>query len=335
MTLLQNALADSRTMYNVVESTKQTDLFSYFDSQCKKAANCIYESDVVIILAGAGMSEDSGLKTFETFNQYNKVSNLENFRILTAAHLNKNSKLVSETFWFKYRKDVKAKKPHEGYYLLKSMVVDENTKKRKRSSSITKKSTEKKDYYIYTSNIDGYFLKVFPKSRVRQIHGNINQLQCASLCKETYWNYSLKNSQICKYCSKSSRPRILFFNDKDFLADVEEKESYLRWKKKLLSKAKKTKEKLNVVLIEIGSGKRIITVRYEAEKLFSDLLSIKNSNLQVNLVRINPKHAELDDSKIYTNKPHLKKICAAKLISISSTSLLSLQKIYKHYVKKL
>jgi NAD-dependent SIR2 family protein deacetylase len=93
--------------------------------------------------------------------------------------------------------------PHEGHHALKRILDTRNV-----------------PYFIFTSNVDGHFAKVFPSERIIEYHGSINHLQCSAPCVDTIWQAHLSEEfplivdenirakdpiPTCKRCNKPAR----------------------------------------------------------------------------------------------------------------------------------
>jgi NAD-dependent SIR2 family protein deacetylase len=244
-----------------------------------KAKKVIQEAESILITTGAGMGVDSGLPDFRGkegfWNAYPYAKKLGlNFQDLANPRwFTENPKLAWAFYGHRlnlYRKT----QPHEGFYLLKKLVESKNN-----------------DYFIFTSNVDGQFQKSgFDEKNIVEIHGSIHYLQCVLPCSDDIWsaegvevNVDMENFQaldplpICKNCGRIARPNILMFSDFSWIPTRTENQEFRfdLWLNKVLNKDKK------LVIIEIGAGKAIPTVRFTSEKIGRQLRST--------LIRINPR----------------------------------------------
>jgi len=187
-------------------------------------------------------------------------------------------------FW-KFRWDAYTKNaPHKGYDILRSWAAN-----------------KKFGAFSFTSNIDGHWLACgMPEDRVLECHGAIRFMQChhqdEQVCKDAVWPTDPKELEMvvseetdcvkepmpsCMHCKGMARPNVLMFNDYGFIDTRYHKQSanYAKWLQSVgQSKAK-------VVIIEIGAGTAIPTVRQVAEK--QALL------LGATLIRINPEAPQI------------------------------------------
>lgn len=162
--------------------------------------------------------------------------------------------------------------PHEGFSLLLNLVK------------------KKEDYFIFTSNVDGQFQKAgFDENKIVEIHGSIHHLQCTNNCNGKIWKnnahieiskeFQALNFPYCPKCRKIARPNILMFGDWSWNDKRTYKQQILF--NKFIQKAKNKK----LVIIEIGAGTAIPTVRIKSETLAKSLNGF--------LIRINPRDYEV------------------------------------------
>jgi NAD-dependent SIR2 family protein deacetylase len=90
------------------------------------------------------------------------------------------------------------------------------------------------------------------------------------------------NHPRCPRCNARARPNILMFDDGYWIGNSPQRRSYNRWWKKH-KKLMKANKQLKFVVLEIGAGVRIPTVRENLEKLMKKL-----PMGQARLIRINP-----------------------------------------------
>ncbi|KAF0853030.1 conserved mitochondrial SIR2 superfamily protein [Andalucia godoyi] len=90
----------------------------------------------------------------------------------------------------------------------------------------------------------------------------------------------------CAKCNSLGRPNILMFDDEHWI-DVPDKK-YRAWRKRIMEILKEKRE-CKVVIIELGCGKRVPTVRQQNEQLMRKVcnLAIRKEDVQATLVRIN------------------------------------------------
>jgi len=181
--------------------------------------------------------------------------------------------------------------------------------------------------FVYTSNIDGHFKRIgFDETKIVECHGSIHYLQCqqCKVCKnETIWEtpklnlteteegrVKLEEIPKCPNCGKVARPCIFLFADTDWLSTRtnQQEQNFLRW----LEECKEKKRKC--VVIEIGAGTTIPTVRNQSEKICRDF--------KCSLIRINTEDSQVEN---------LNNAFAPPNISISLSALEGLDLIWKNF----
>ncbi len=238
-----------------------------------ESANYIRKADILIITAGAGMGVDSGLPDFrgekglwkkrENKTQYNDFINKPN-----------------EAWYFygiRYN-EYKNTMPHSGFYQLLEI------------------SRAKKDYYVFTSNVDEHFQKTgFDIEKIEECHGSIFMWQCSMDCKRKVWTANYPQIEIdteqklainypfCPDCGRPARPNILLFGDRYWNPDYSKSQGVENSYRLRDLESKK----LNYVIIEFGAGKAIPTVRRMSEKL--------SQKYNAPLIRVNPHDFELEE----------------------------------------
>ncbi|MCP5213334.1 MAG: NAD-dependent deacetylase [Hahellaceae bacterium] len=237
----------------------------------EKAAMWIEDADEIFIGAGAGMGVDSGLPDFRGSDGFWKAyPALGKSKISFAAMANPGwFELNPRQAWgfYGHRLNMyREAQPHAGFELLKYWVAS------------------KRDYMIYTSNVDGQFQKSgFPEMKVVECHGSIHHLQCTLPCSTDIWTATELDLVIdsetvklispiprCPNCGRYARPNICMFNDEKWISDRTSEQEEL-----MGEFIRGTK---NLVSIEIGAGIYIASVRQQM------------GNYGSKLIRINPVH---------------------------------------------
>ena len=249
-----------------------------------KAREYIKNADAVLITAGAGMGVDSGLPDFRGnegfWRAYPVIATLgHSFSAMANPEwFESNPKLAWAFYGHRlnlYRKTV----PHEGFALLKELLAS------------------KKDYFIFTSNVDGQFQKAgFPEDKVYECHGSIHHFQCTKRqCSQPIYfakdetvevdmdKFEALNIPKCTNCGEVARPNILMFGDWGWNGSrsEEQNQKYNKFIENISNNGYK------LVVIEIGAGTHIPTIRDESEYI------AKNMNSFV--VRINPRDYNIDE----------------------------------------
>lgn len=245
------------------------------EGKIAQAAQWIGEADGLLITAGAGMGVDSGLPDFRgTAGFWTAYPALGKERIdfQTIA----NQAAFEETprlAWgfYGHRLDLYRRiTPHDGFRILREIG-----------------NRMAQGAFVYTSNVDGQFQKAgFDDARIVECHGSIHYLQCLAACTTDIWPADALEIKIdedrcmfrgplpgCPHCGRLARPNILMFSDWTWLSGrTDSQHARLeRW----LARVKKP------VVIELGAGTAIPSVRRKGE------------SLQAPLVRINPTAAQV------------------------------------------
>lgn len=231
------------------------------------------KAEIILITAGAGMGVDSGLPDFRGKEGFWRAyPYLEKLKIdfeymANPSQFYKNPELAWAFYGnrFKLYKDTL---PHKGYEVL------------------LKLAKSKQEYFVVTTNVDGHFKKAgFDEDRIYEYHGSINYLQCFNYaCGDLIWQmkeelpinmqeFKALSLPKCPRCQGLARPNILMFNDGSF-NDKRislQKQNYKTWLK--------YKENKNILIIELGAGTAIPSMR-----LFGENFCNKNKIL----LRINP-----------------------------------------------
>lgn len=255
----------------------------------KNSKELIEDADAVLITAGAGMGVDSGLPDFRGNEGFWK-------EYPVARYLGLSFSEMANPQWFEtnpslawafyghrlhlYRDTV----PHKGFGLLLDLVK------------------EKKDnYFVFTSNVDGQFQKArFDDKRIVECHGSIHHFQCLEDCCGDIWEAKGENIRIddqkfealnfprCPHCKAIARPNILMFGDWGWngTRTQDQENRYAKWLENVVLKKQK------LVIIEIGAGTAVPTVRLEGQSIAKNYKSAK-------LIRINPREEQIDPSLGY------------------------------------
>ena len=258
------------------------------NTQIEKAKEAIKEADAVLITAGAGMGVDSGLPDFrgtEGFWRAYPIAKRLGLRFEELANprwFKENPKLAWAFYGHRlnlYRET----QPHKGFYILKKLG-----------------ESKKGGYFVFTSNVDGQFQKAgFDEKKIVEIHGSIHHLQCTRPCSDDIWPADNVKVEIdmekfeakeplpkCIHCGDIARPNILMFGDWEWISDrtAAQEFRFERWLEKLEYMDYK------LVIIEIGAGKAVPTVRITSEKIAS--------MYDAKLIRINPRDYDVPSGHI-------------------------------------
>ena len=250
------------------------------------AKSLLSQADAILIVTGAGMSVDSGIPTYRGNNGiWNKSIQVDNeiysYDEISSLKMWKEKPELAWGFKSNFYNLINNLKPHEGYYELLSKIQ------------------HRYDYFIATSNIDGYFKKAgFDENKIYEVHGSVNYIQCMdkncnlingvtqtnnvpSFDKKTFLAFSLPK---CKFCKNMSRPNVSMFGDIEFYG-----KPYEHQRKRLnewLGNLKKKQKKL--IILEIGCGMNEHSLRMSDGKMMSGEWKMPIFDNNIGTIRINP-----------------------------------------------
>jgi NAD-dependent SIR2 family protein deacetylase len=248
----------------------------------KAATNAVKNADHLLITAGAGMGVDSGLPDFRGNEGFWRAYPIARKLGLSFAQL-ANPRWFDEDphlAWAFYGHRLhlyRDTEPHDGFQKLLDIAKS------------------KKDYFVFTSNVDGQFQKAgYDPLKIWEVHGSIHHLQCTVPCSRRIWSADGVNVEIdedfrakdplpaCPNCGSVARPNILMFGDYSWIED-RSAEQEARFES-FLNRAK------NLAIIELGAGTAVPTVRMTGERIARAF--------GAPLVRINPREPEGADIQI-------------------------------------
>ena len=282
ITGFQREIGDCWVLYRAKSASaglSDNNTYNKLAKQIAQAVQLIKEADAILITAGAGMGVDSGLPDFRGdegfWNAYPALAKAKTkfYEIASPGNFEHDPRLAWGFYGHRlnlYRNT----KPHIGFRLLREIAA-----------------TKEHGYFVFTSNVDGQFQKAgFDHKRICECHGSIHHLQCINGCLNHIWDAGEFKPEVdeqhckllnappkCSCCGDIARPNILMFNDfrwEDSRHKIQ-RQALSEW----LSRAK------NVVIIELGAGLDIPTVRHYGEILGWPL------------IRINPRDSELGSSQ--------------------------------------
>jgi NAD-dependent SIR2 family protein deacetylase len=244
----------------------------------------IAEADALLITAGAGMGVDSGLPDFRGnegfWRAYPPIKKLGiSFSEMANPMWFDEDPALAWAFYGHRLNLYRDTVPHEGFGILRDLALS------------------KKDFFIFTSNVDGQFQKAeFDDNKIYEVHGSIHHLQCSKNCTDAIWSASGTSIDIdmerfqaydypqCDHCGAVVRPNILMFGDWSW----NERRSYEQRSRfdSFLNTVRTQNSKL--VVIEIGAGEAVPTVR-----MLSEQAARRTDGF---VIRLNPRDYTIDDS---------------------------------------
>jgi NAD-dependent SIR2 family protein deacetylase len=247
------------------------------DGRIDEAAVAVAGAEALLITTGAGMGVDSGLPDFRGDRGFWKAyPPLERLGISFVDMANPTwFSRDPELAWGFYGHRLNLYRettPHAGFEILKRW-----------SDRLPHGS------FVFTSNVDGHFqLTGFDLERVIECHGSLAHLQCATPCGHEIWSAEDLEVAVdedsfraasplpeCPHCTALARPNVLMFNDWHWVPHRTSDQE-----RRLSGWMQETKD-LRLVIVELGAGSAVPTVRMTSERVAR--------TRDATLVRINPR----------------------------------------------
>ena len=237
----------------------------------QRCAQLITEADALLITAGAGIGVDSGLPDFRGaqgfWGAYPALgrASISFAGIANPAAFKSNPRLA----WGFYGQRLnlyRATVPHAGFHILRQIGEE-----------------MAHGSFVFTSNVDGQFQNAgFDDRRISECHGSIHHLQCLAACTDDIWPADdfypeideehcllISDFPVCPHCRGMARPNILMFGDWNWL------------ERRAAAQNQRLQEWLGkadcLLVIEVGAGTSIPTVRMMGESLHGQLIRINPS----------------------------------------------------------
>jgi NAD-dependent SIR2 family protein deacetylase len=246
------------------------------DAALDTAAALLADAEALLVCAGAGMGVDSGLPDFrgdagfwKAYPPYARLG-LSFVRLADPVHFTGDPELA----WGFYGHRLglyRSIRPHAGFTILRRWGERMPGGMR-----------------VFTSNVDGQFQRAGIDG-VTEVHGSIHHLQCTVPCREAVWPADGVEVEIeietmracgplptCRYCGGLARPNILMFGDHAWVdgrteAQLRALESWFH-----------SLRGMRLLIVEIGAGTAVPTVRWQAEAAAAG-----------SLIRINPVESDV------------------------------------------
>jgi NAD-dependent SIR2 family protein deacetylase len=244
-----------------------------------RCAEQIAQSSGLLIAAGAGMGVDSGLADFRGpegfWRAYPPLRQVGlRFEEIANPQAFARDPELAWGFYGHRLQNYREVSPHRGFAILREIaaVLPDGA-------------------FVFTSNVDGQFQKAgFADEMIYEVHGSIHHLQCATPCSDHIWPADEINPVVdlstcrlvsplprCPNCGELARPNILMFGDWN----------WLEWRsgRQEVRFADWCEAASNPVVIELGAGKTVASVRWMSEKSGFPLIRINLRDPEVPLPR--------------------------------------------------
>ncbi len=225
------------------------------------AANAVQGARAMVITAGAGMGVDSGLPDFRgargfwnAYPMYERLG-ISFMEAANPAHFEDDPAFGWGFYGHRanlYRETI----PHAGFAMLLEWC-----------------RRFRLDCFVVTSNVDGQFQKAgFSGERILEVHGSIHYLQCVKPCTAAIWEND-ENVPVdfatmragyfprCIHCGGVARPNVLMFDDWSWVSARTVRQE------RLFSDFIASRGRRGLVVVEIGAGTAIPTIRRMSEEL--------------------------------------------------------------------
>lgn len=244
-----------------------------------RAAELIDRADALVIAAGAGMGVDSGLPDFRGVHGFWKAyPALQQAGLTFTAAANpglfRSDPALAWGFYGHRLQLYRTTRPHRGFATL-----------------LRWGAAKAHGAFVFTSNVDGQFqVADFDPQHIVECHGSIHYLQCVEPCSPAIWPADDLEVSVdahsctwqgplprCPHCGAMARPNILMFGDSEWLDERTDDQTrrLTAW----------LREASRIVVIEVGAGRAVPTVRH-----FSEALVARRG---ASLIRINPLEASV------------------------------------------
>lgn len=247
-----------------------------------KAAEALKDATALLITAGAGIGVDSDLPDFrgdegfwKAYPPFRKLG-LRFVELANPRWFDEDPELAWGFYGHRlalYRRTM----PHAGFDIL-----------RKWGAGLEDGS------FVFTSNVDGQFQRAgFDARRIYECHGALDYLQCMNDCGAPPFpsdDYEpLIDDESCRAteplprcpgCNALARPNVLLFGDWGW-----DGSRYDAQEERLISwlEAARRRNGCRLVVIELGAGSHVPTVRAFSERVMA--------GLGATLIRVNPREA--------------------------------------------
>lgn len=250
------------------------------------AAAVVADADALLIATGAGMGVDSGMPDFRGKEGFWRAyppfrdAGVSFYDMATPALFASDPRKAWGFYGHRlrlYRETI----PHAGYELLRELG-----------------DAKRHGAFAVTSNVDGHHERSGTEpGRVCEVHGSLMHLQCTEPCCGDVWSAEGVDVEVdmatvtatgelptCVHCGALARPAVLMFGDGGWCSrrTDQQQDRCSRWLREASAG--------NLVVVEIGAGEAVPTIRNLSERLAR--------NASTTLVRINPRDTRAPGNSI-------------------------------------
>jgi NAD-dependent deacetylase len=147
----------------------------------------------VTVLTGAGVSQESGLRTFRDV-QTGLWSQYKPQDLASPEAFHRNPKLIWD--WYAWRREaIKGVRPNPGHFALEQMALYVPS------------------FSLITQNVDGLH-RIAGNLHLIELHGNINTVRCLECCRVVdEWDNDTSEVPRCRVCDGLLRPNVVWFGE--------------------------------------------------------------------------------------------------------------------------
>lgn len=271
-----------------------TSEMSSLQKDVARAAAAVRQAKALVVCAGAGMGVDSGLPDFRGPEGLWKAYPPLKERGLTlpamsTPHWFETDPAFAWGFFGHRMKLYNSVSPHDGFAILKRWG-----------------EAMPNGCFVFTSNVDGHFQRAgFSEEQVEECHGSLRFMQCCrhsgdTRCPKRFeiWPSSGVHLEVdeatlhakkplpsCPGCNQMARPNVLMFDDFYWVPyrTNEQSQLFVHFTRKIYESGEP------FVVVEIGAGQAVPTVRFTSERLVRKPGGV--------LIRINPREPEVPNER--------------------------------------
>ncbi|MGH1469837.1 MAG: NAD-dependent deacylase [Cellvibrionaceae bacterium] len=169
----------------------------------------------IVVLTGAGISAESGIKTFRASDGLWENHRIED--VATPEAFERNPTLVHEFYNLRRQQlvnGIEPNKAHQALATFESQFLKENSKTTESNNDFQKRKKPEKSFTLITQNIDNLHEKAGSHSTIH-MHGELLKARCVMSGKIFPQQVDLDSQTHCPCCNLSHtlRPHIVWFGE--------------------------------------------------------------------------------------------------------------------------
>ncbi|KAG3116404.1 hypothetical protein PI124_g9671 [Phytophthora idaei] len=279
----------------------------------RAAAEKLASADFLLIATGAGFSADSSLPVYADIAKVDAYEKLDmDYQDLCDPYMLEQDEELFYGFWGSCTNSYRDTKHHKGYQILLKwrdvfrVKANANGADGTRSrfqaafdrlkecqalpAGVGVHSVTNDPFFVYTSNVDSHFKRDFDYKEVYELHGSVETWQCAG-------DVETGAREPCEKIWK------LPLDFRQWIANRSEENGYIAWES-VMELMLQEDPTLNLVVLEIGCGTRVPSVRRETEMVVADVIE-GCGRPQATLIRVNLEIPTCDNPLILVNNRFL------------------------------